>query len=1077
MKKKVLALVMTLAMLASLVTVPAAAAGGKTFPDAVGHWAEESILRWSRSGLVKGDEFGNVNPGMPLRRCEMATIISDMLGLRTAAPISTFRDIDGSEWYARAILRCAAAGIMEGNNGMSYPQDNITREEAIKMISVALRVQRDEDPDLSEFTDGDSVSGWAAPYMATLTELGILDGMGDGRIAPHENINRAGAFTLMDKAISVYANAPGTYNSKNANGFVVINSNAYEGGDVVVTGKANGVLVSVGATNTVRFRDFKAENVIINGKGDVVVTGKSNLDTVAVDTGVAVSVDADATVDVLNVNVEKASVTNAGTVKALNCPVNVAVKNSGQVTKLVANGKISLTNTGTVDNLVANAGLTVDNTKGTVKNAEINVGGVVMDGPPQQMTLGSGVARPTTSSGRPISATGTIPAAGGGGGGGGGGGSSKPPSTVDVEGVTLSPASWVMNEGTTTTLTATVAPSNASNKTVTWKSSNPDVAAVDSKGVVTAVAEGKATITVTTASGSKTAQCVIDVRAADDDSPIPVKSVSFDKSKLELTEEETATLTLIIDPANATKDGAAKWESSDTSVVEVDQSGNLKAVKPGTATIKATITVTTTTTVPDEGGDTPGGDQGETGDNTGETENPGENTGVDTQAETTTTVPYTAECEVIVKAKPVETVAVTGVTLNKNDLSLEKGETATLTATVAPGNATNQEVTWKSSDNTVATVENGTVTAKGKGTATITVTTADGGKTADCEVTVTDEGEDPKPPVTQTPEIKLDQTTLSLKMGETVTGKLNATVTNAEGVTVSWSTDTPTVATVEDGTVTAVSDGTAKITATITVDGTEYSDTCTVTVAAAGTPVVTPGVTSVNVTPDTASMEVNETKKLEVTVAVVGGAEETVTWSSSDESVATVDGDGLVTAVRAGTATITATSTVDTSKNDTCEVTVTAQPEVTVTEVTIDPKGDFELTITDSADGEKELTAIVKLSNGDTDTTKTVTWSVTDSEGNPFDDDEAVVSVTPTETTGAETVTVKAVKGGTAKVVVTVTDGDETLTCSVTVKVTVVEESGGGEEKDPEEEDETPTTPPEEPGTEDDDSTSDTGDE
>ncbi len=85
-----------------------------------------------------------------------------------------------------------------------------------------------------------------------------------------------------------------------------------------------------------------------------------------------------------------------------------------------------------------------------------------------------------------------------------------------------------------------------------------------------------------------------------------------------------------------------------------------------------------------------------------------------------------------------KTVAVTGVSLNTNSLSLEEGETKTLTATISPSNATNQNVSWESSDESVATVSNsGLVTAISEGEATITVTTEDGYKYDECDVTVT----------------------------------------------------------------------------------------------------------------------------------------------------------------------------------------------------------------------------------------------------------------------------------------------------------------------------------------------------
>lgn len=99
-------------------------------------------------------------------------------------------------------------------------------------------------------------------------------------------------------------------------------------------------------------------------------------------------------------------------------------------------------------------------------------------------------------------------------------------------------------------------------------------------------------------------------------------------------------------------------------------------------------------------------------------------------------------------------VLVTGVTLDQATLSLEEGETAMLTAIVAPENATNKTVTWTSSDETVATVVEGKVTAVATGTATITVTTEDGGKAAQCVVTVVDSDFNPDPAPDPKPETK-----------------------------------------------------------------------------------------------------------------------------------------------------------------------------------------------------------------------------------------------------------------------------------------------------------------------------------
>ena len=170
------------------------------------------------------------------------------------------------------------------------------------------------------------------------------------------------------------------------------------------------------------------------------------------------------------------------------------------------------------------------------------------------------------------------------------------------------------------------------------------------------------------------------------------------------------------------------------------------------------------------------------------------------------------------------TYKVTGVSLDKTSLNLNPGKEGTLTATITPDNATNQNVTWKSSDTKVATVDNGLVTAVAEGTATITVTTADGGKTATCEVTVTQPA---KTPVTS---VTLDKTSLTLDVGGSDT--LTATVKpdDATNKAVTWSTSNENVATVnQNGNVKAVGAGTATITAAAS-DGSGKTATCEVTV-------------------------------------------------------------------------------------------------------------------------------------------------------------------------------------------------------------------------------------------------------
>ncbi len=265
----------------------------------------------------------------------------------------------------------------------------------------------------------------------------------------------------------------------------------------------------------------------------------------------------------------------------------------------------------------------------------------------------------------------------------------------------------------------------------------------------------------------------------------------------------------------------------------------------------------------------------------------------------------------------VSDVSVTSVSLNSSSESINVGGTVTLTATVLPSNATNKNVSWSSSNTSVATVSGGTVTGVAKGTATITVTTQDGSKTDTCTITV----------LQQVTGVSLDKPSLSLTTGNT--GSLVATVTpsNASNKNVTWSTSNSSVAAVSNGTVTAVAAGTATITVE-TEDG-GFTDECSVTVT---DPIV--HVTGVSLNYTTKSVDINGYFELEATIAPSNATYKSVSWSSSNDEVATVSA-GLVRGISAGTATITVT-TVDGGHTATCTVTVTSSGSSSETQATID---------------------------------------------------------------------------------------------------------------------------------------------
>ena len=152
---------------------------------------------------------------------------------------------------------------------------------------------------------------------------------------------------------------------------------------------------------------------------------------------------------------------------------------------------------------------------------------------------------------------------------------------VSVTGVSLNKTSLSLSEGESENLTVTVSPSDATNKSVSWKSSDSGVATVDGNGKVTAVKDGTTTITVTTYDGSKTATCSVTVKA------IPLTKIEVLPSKADVTIGTPLEISVKFTPANASNQKVT-WSSSNTEIATVSDLGIVEGVKEGKATITAT---------------------------------------------------------------------------------------------------------------------------------------------------------------------------------------------------------------------------------------------------------------------------------------------------------------------------------------------------------------------------------------------------------------------------------------------------------------------------------------------------------
>jgi uncharacterized protein YjdB len=412
---------------------------------------------------------------------------------------------------------------------------------------------------------------------------------------------------------------------------------------------------------------------------------------------------------------------------------------------------------------------------------------------------------------------------------------------VAVTSLTLSAAKLSVNVGMTTQLTATILPENATDKSVTWTSSNTAVATVDSSGMVTGVAMGKATITALSPNGKK-ATCSVTVNQ-------PASSVSLSQDTASIDAGKSVSLKATVGPDEATVKKVT-WSSSDIAVATVSSSGSVKGVGRGTAVITVTtvdggftdtctvtvkqpvtsVTLSQKTLIVNSGATAQltatinpasADDQSVTWTSSNPAaatvDSSGKVTGIATGKATITALSPNgkkATCSVTVN-QPAQSVS-----LNLNTASIDAGKSVSLKATVNPSGAGNKKVTWTSSNPAVATVStSGSVKGISRGTAVITVTTLDGGFTATCTVTV-------RQPVTS---IVMSQRTMALTIG--ASGQLTATVNpiSADDRAVTWTSSNTAIVTVDSsGKVTAIAKGTATITAS-TSNGKRA--TCKVTVS------------------------------------------------------------------------------------------------------------------------------------------------------------------------------------------------------------------------------------------------------
>ncbi|AFQ45722.1 Ig-like domain-containing protein [Desulfosporosinus meridiei] len=397
--------------------------------------------------------------------------------------------------------------------------------------------------------------------------------------------------------------------------------------------------------------------------------------------------------------------------------------------------------------------------------------------------------------------------------------------------------------------------------------------------------------------------------------PNVVTGISFNEPTVAINVKASTSIKPVITPSNATNKKVT-WQSADPAIAKVDVNGKIIGVKEGRTTITAR---------------TADGD-------------------------------FSGSFEVIVQT------GVAKISLNKTTTTLSIGYSDELISTIAPLNAVNSNVTWKSSNSSIVTVdENGKIEALKSGRAVITVTSEDGNKKATCIVTVP----------TEVTGISLAKTSVTININDSIILKPVITPMNATNKKVNWQSSAPTVASVDlSGRVKGLSEGVATITAT-SIDG---SRSATMEV------IVQTGVTKIALNKTKTTLGVGSSVKLIATINPSNATNDNIIWKSSNSSIVTVDENGNIEALKAGSSVITATSE-NGKKMASCSVTVPTE----VTGISF-----AKTTVTINIKGSTFLKPIINPSNA---TTKKINWKTSNPSVASVDVNGKILGVSEGEAT------------------------------------------------------------------------------
>ncbi len=1012
MKKKRICMALAAALSLSLAVSATALAAIPS--DIGGHWAQGTIIQWTTNGYISGYPDGTFKPDNSITRAEFVVMVNKAMGYNKRGN-AYFSDVSAAHWAYAEIMKGVEAGYITGNgDGTFRPDAPVTRQEAAVMISKILGLDQDY-ASAAKYVDYRYIPSWAAGYVGAVSKAGIMTGYPDGDFKSDRVLTRAESVVSLDKTKNYdgkveedkddrevfedYRLTSTSLSDKIIKGDLIISSSLSNRNVSLDNVKVEGKLIVEGG-KTVTADDCEISELEMNrsdvefdatgrtkvGKTTFEKYGKlsgSGYSRVIIDEEFSSYIELDANIDYVELDAD----TNVRLLE--NCVIETF-----EATKNADNATVNF-NKAEVEDMDIYDAIRITG-RGDINNMTVYKSGVKSSIRPDHLDTRNGASRPdytSTSSGdvgyNPGSRYDDLTASrdklykGG--------------RYDDVK---------VTADGGVTLKNMTI----YGNLTIDEDVENGEVYLedLDIRGHVYIYGGGDSTV------GFYDCEIEGNIYARKDYDNTPV-GLYIDGDTVENFDGD-----LYIDDDGAILENGGKLEKVYVltgSTVEIDT--NVKNLYVSAKTSKLKITDRTTV---DKLSISSSSAEDSTITNNGTINEL--NTSQDIKVDGNGTIKDKTGSGNVTTGES-QNISVTGVSLNKTATTIEVGKTEKLTATVQPTNATNQKVTWKSSNEDVATVgTDGTVTANAVGTADITVTTEDGGKTATCTVTAKE----------ATTEIEVTGITISdgtagseektLKVGNTLPLTANIDPSNATNQNITWSVsddkddvDVVTLSSTTDKQITVKANAVGAATVTVkTADG-KHTDSYKVTVEEN-----TVAVTGIELDQTSLTLKEEGTATLTAEVSPENATDKTVTWESSNSEYVSVtpseteNGKATITAIKpTGESSVTITAKAIGGENITDSI-----------EITVNPKALESITLTtdkNTLTSVNDTTTITAKANPEGAELGTVEW---ESSNN---------GVATVQSNGDGTATVTAKASGTATI--TATAGGKSEECQITVNVPV----------------------------------------